>query len=202
MGLNDATRPLRVLLVTDTDKPIGELRDTLARLHYEMLDEVATPARLPAVVEKERPDVVIIDTESPSRDTLEQLAVMHARAPRPVLMFSPDSDQQLIRAAVGAGVSAYLVEGLSAERLAPIIEVALARFSHDEALRRRLAEVENELADRKLIDRAKRLLMETRRLSEHDAYATLRRSAMDQGIKIVEAARQLLVASRNPDGEA
>ncbi len=125
MDAHDAPRPLRVLLVTDTDKPIGALRDALARLHYEMLDEVATPARLPAVVEKERPDVVIIDTESPSRDTLEQLAVMHARAPRPVLMFSPDADQQLIRAAVGAGVSAYLVEGLSPERLAPIIEVAL-----------------------------------------------------------------------------
>lgn len=202
MDAHDAPRPLRVLLVTDTDKPIGALRDALARLHYEMLDEVATPARLPAVVEKERPDVVIIDTESPSRDTLEQLAVMHARAPRPVLMFSPDADQQLIRAAVGAGVSAYLVESLSPERLAPIIEVALARFSHDEALRRRLAEVENELADRKLIDRAKRLLMETRRLGEQDAYATLRRRAMDQGIRIVEAARQILLAARISDGEA
>lgn len=202
MGLTEPARPLRVLLVTDTDKPIGELRDTLARLRYEMLDEVATPARLPAVVEKERPDVVIIDTESPSRDTLEQLAVMHARAPRPVLMFSPDADQQLIRAAVGAGVSAYLVEGLSAERLAPILEVALARFSHDEALRQRLAEVESELADRKLIDRAKRLLMDARRLSEQDAYAALRRRAMNQGIRIVEAARQILAASRIPDGEA
>lgn len=100
-----------MLLVTDTDKPIGELRDTLARLGYEMLDEVATPARLPAAVEEQRPDVVIIDTESPSRDTLEQLAVMNATAPRPVLMFSHDADQQLIRAAVGAGVSAYLIEG-------------------------------------------------------------------------------------------
>ncbi|CAK0273963.1 response regulator NasT [Burkholderia pseudomallei] len=149
MGTTDQPSKLRVLLVTDTDKPIGELRDTLARLGYEMLDEVATPARLPAAVEEQRPDVVIIDTESPSRDTLEQLAVMNATAPRPVLMFSHDADQQLIRAAVGAGVSAYLIEGLSAERLAPILEVALARFSHDEQLRQRLAEVESELAERK-----------------------------------------------------
>ncbi|AOJ78286.1 ANTAR domain-containing response regulator [Burkholderia ubonensis] len=185
---------LRVLLVTDTQKPIGDLRDALARLGYEMLNEVATPARLPAAVEAQRPDVVIIDTESPSRDTLEQLAVMNATAPRPVLMFSHDADQTLIRAAVGAGVSAYLVEGLSAERLAPILEVALARFSHDEALRQRLADVERELADRKLIDRAKRLLMDRRRLSEHDAYAMLRKRAMDQGIRIVDAARQLLDA--------
>ncbi|OXH83937.1 response regulator, partial [Burkholderia multivorans] len=102
---------LRVLLVTDTDKPIGELRTALAQRGYDMLADVATPARLPAAVEEQRPDVVIIDTDSPSRDTLEQLAVMHATAPRPVVMFSHDADQALIRAAVGAGVSAYLVEG-------------------------------------------------------------------------------------------
>ena len=183
---------LRVLLVTDTQKPIGDLRDALARLGYEMLNEVATPARLPAAIEAQRPDVVIIDTESPSRDTLEQLAVMNATAPRPVLMFSHDADQTLIRAAVGAGVSAYLVEGLSAER------VALARFSHDDALRRRLADVERELEDRKLIDRAKRLLMDRRKLSEHDAYALLRKRAMDQGIRIVDAARQVLASALQP----
>jgi response regulator NasT len=189
---------LRVLLVTDTDKPIGDLSDAIARLGYEMLNEVATPARLPAAIEEQRPDVVIIDTDSPSRDTLEQLAVMNATAPRPVLMFSHDADQTLIRAAVGAGVSAYLVEGLSAERLAPILEVALARFSHDEALRRRLADVERELAERKLIDRAKRLLMDRRQLSEHDAYAMLRKRAMDQGIRIVDAARQVLATQTQP----
>ncbi len=198
MSKPDPHSRLRVLLVTDTDKPIGDLRDALARLGYDMLNEVATPARLPAVVEQQRPDVVIIDTESPSRDTLEQLAVMNATAPRPVLMFSHDADQALIRAAVGAGVSAYLVEGLSAERLAPILEVALARFSHDELLRQRLADVERELADRKLIDRAKRVLMDRRKLSEHDAYAALRKRAMDQGIRIVDAARQVLATSTQP----
>ena len=183
---------LRVLLVTDTDKPIGDLRQALARLGYEMLAEVATPAALPKVVEEQRPDVVIIDTESPSRDTLEQLAVMNETAPRPVLMFSNDADQKLIHAAVSAGVSAYLVEGLEAARLAPILEVALARFAREEQLRKRLAEAENELADRKLIDRAKRLLMERRKLSEPEAYAMLRKRAMDQGMKLAEVARQLV----------
>ncbi len=94
---------LRVLLVTDTDKPIGDLREALARLGYEMLAEAATPQALPEVVESERPDVIIIDTESPSRDTLEQLAVMNETAPRPVLMFSNDANQQLIRDAVERG---------------------------------------------------------------------------------------------------
>ncbi|MFK4443702.1 response regulator NasT [Caballeronia udeis] len=183
---------LRVLLVTDTDKPIGDLRQALARLGYEMLAEVATPAALPKVVEEQRPDVVIIDTESPSRDTLEQLAVMNETAPRPVLMFSNDADQKLIHAAVSAGVSAYLVEGLEAARLAPILEVALARFAREEQLRKRLAEAENELADRKLIDRAKRLLMDRRKLSEPEAYAMLRKRAMDQGMKLAEVARQLV----------
>ena len=183
---------LRVLLVTDTDKPIGDLRQALARLGYDMLAEVATPAALPKVVEEQRPDVVIIDTESPSRDTLEQLAVMNETAPRPVLMFSNDGDQQLILAAVGAGVSAYLVEGLEAARLAPILEVALARFARDEQLRKRLADAENELADRKLIDRAKRLLMDRRKMSEPEAYAMLRKRAMDEGMKLAEVARQLV----------
>jgi response regulator NasT len=183
---------LRVLLVSDTDKPIGDLREALARLGYEMLPEAATPQALAKAVESERPDVVIIDTESPSRDTLEQLAVMNETAPRPVLMFCGDANQQLIRAAVGAGVTAYLIEGLAAERLAPILEVALARFAHEEKLRRRLAQVESELAERKTIDRAKRLLMERRKLSEQDAYALLRKRAMDQGIKVAEVARQLV----------
>ncbi|WP_175941369.1 MULTISPECIES: ANTAR domain-containing protein [unclassified Caballeronia] len=183
---------LRVLLVTDTDKPIGDLRDQLARMGYEMLAEVAAPAKLHAAVESQKPDVVIIDTDSPSRDTLEQLAVMNQAAPRPVLMFSNDADQQFIRAAVGAGVTAYSVEGLAPERLAPIIEVALARFAHEARLRLRLEQVENELAQRKLIDRAKRLLMERRGMSENDAYATLRKRAMDQGVKVAEIARQLL----------
>jgi len=143
-------------------------------------------------VEEQRPDVVIIDTESPSRDTLEQLAVMNETAPRPVLMFSNDGDQQLIHAAVGAGVSAYLVEGLEAARLAPILEVALARFARDEQLRKRLADAENELADRKLIDRAKRLLMDRRKMTEPEAYAMLRKRAMDEGMKLAEVARQLV----------
>lgn len=186
---------LRILLVTDTDKPIGEMREALARLGYEMLAEAATPQALPKVVERERPDVIIIDTESPSRDTLEHLAVMNEAAPRPVLMFSHDANQQLIREAVDAGVTAYLAEGLAPERLAPILEVALARFAHEEKLRQRLAKVEGELAERKTIDRAKRLLMERGQMSEHDAYATLRKRAMDAGVRLAEIARRLVDAA-------
>ncbi|MEM5403591.1 ANTAR domain-containing response regulator [Paraburkholderia sp. EG287A] len=193
---------LRVLLVTDTDKPIGDLRDALARLGYDMLAEPATPQALHRVVERERPDVIIIDTESPSRDTLEQLAVMNATAPRPVLMFSHDANQQLIRSAVNAGVTAYLVEGLASERLAPILEVALARFAQEAQLRERLTQAENELAERKLIDRAKRILMEQQKLTEPAAYAALRKRAMNQSVKLAEVARQIVAlaqAQERPD---
>ncbi|MFP3249519.1 MAG: ANTAR domain-containing protein, partial [Paraburkholderia sp.] len=144
------------------------------------------------------PDVIIIDTESPSRDTLEQLAVMNATAPRPVLMFSNDANQQLIRDAVGAGVTAYLVEGLATEKLAPILEVALARFAQETQLRERLAQVENELAERKLIDRAKRLIMDQEKLAEPAAYASLRKRAMNQGVKLIEVARQIVMAADSP----
>ena len=186
---------LRILLVTDTEKPIGELREALARLGYEMLPEAAAPHALPKVVERERPDVVIIDTESPSRDTLEHLAVMNETAPRPVLMFSHDANQQLIRSAVDAGVTAYMAEGLTPDKLAPILEVALARFAHEEKLRQRLAKAETEREDRKTIDRAKRLLMERGKLSEHDAYATLRKRAMDAGVRLAEIARRVVDAA-------
>jgi response regulator NasT len=186
---------LRVLLVTDTDKPIGDLRDALARLGCEMLPGTATPQALHRAVQDERPDIIIIDTESPSRDTLEQLAVMHATAPRPVLMFSHDANQQLIREAVNAGVTAYLVEGLATERLAPILEVALARFAQESQLRERLAQAENELAERKLIDRAKRLLMDQQKLTEPAAYASLRKRAMNQGVKLVEVAREVIASA-------
>ncbi|HTH73848.1 ANTAR domain-containing response regulator [Trinickia sp.] len=186
---------LRILLVTDTDKPIGELREALARLGYDMLPEAAAPHALTKVVERERPDVVIIDTESPSRDTLEHLAVMNETAPRPVVMFSHDANQQLIRSAVDAGVTAYMAEGLAPDKLAPILEVALARFAHEEKLRQRLAKAETELDERKTIDKAKRLLMERGKLSEHDAYATLRKRAMDAGVRLADIARRVLDAA-------
>ncbi|MGC3964977.1 MAG: ANTAR domain-containing protein [Rhodocyclaceae bacterium] len=192
MSPQPCTTMLRILLVTDTDKPIGELRDALSQQGYEVLTDAASSVALLAAVERQRPDVVIIDTESPSRDTLEQLAVMNGAAPRPVVMFSHDADQQLIRAAVGAGVTTYMVDGLEPQKLSPIVEVALARFAEESRLRQRLADVEQKLADRKLIDRAKGILMDKRGLSEAEAFETLRSQAMRQGVKLADVARQLI----------
>jgi len=197
-GNMEATPPLtlpamlRVLLVNDTEKPIGELRQALLAIGYRVLDDVAAAGALLKAVETQQPDVVIIDVDSPSRDTLEQLAVIHRQAPRPVVMFSADGDNQLIRSVVGAGVTAYVVDGLSSARLAPIIEVALARFEQQTQLRRKLDDVQQQLVDRKLIDRAKGMLMDKRGMSEAEAYAALRQQAMKQGVKLVDVARQII----------
>ena len=183
---------LRVLLINDTDKPIAELCQALIEHGYEVLPVVASSRTLSEAVKLQKPDIVIVDTESPSRDTLEQLALMHSAAPRPVVMFSHDADQHLISAAVGAGVTTYVVDGLAPERVAPILTVALARFAEESRLRQRLAVVENELADRKLIDRAKGVLMDKRKMTETQAYETLRTQSMKQGLKIEEIARQII----------
>ncbi len=183
---------LRVLLVNDTEKPIGELRAALQAAGYEVLEEIAAADALLKAVESQQPDAVIIDVDSPSRDTLEQLAVMHRHAPRPVVMFSADGDDRLIRDVVAAGVTAYVVDGLTPTRLAPILQVALARFEQQAHVRRQLGEVQQQLADRKLIDRAKGLLVEKRGMSEADAYANMRQLAMRQNLKLVDIARQII----------
>lgn len=182
----------RILLINDTDKPIGELRSALLEAGHEVLGEVANIAALLKAVETHQPDVVIVDVDSPSRDALEQLALINRHAPRPVVMFSADGDEQLIRAAVGAGVTAYIVDGLSPARLRPIIQVALARFEQQAHLRRQLDEVQQQLQDRKLIEQAKGVLMEKRGLSERDAYAALRQQAMKQNLKLADVARRVL----------
>jgi len=183
---------MRVLLINDTDKPIGQLRQAPQAAGYEVLEEAASTAALLHAVLEQQPDVVVIDVDSPSRDTLEQLAMLHARAPRPVVMFSGDGDDQLIRAAVGAGVTAYVVDGLSPARLAPVVQVALARFEQEAGMRRSLEQVRQALEERKLIDRAKGLLMLKRGMSEAEAYAALRQQAMRQGLKLGEVARRIV----------
>ena len=185
---------LRVLLVNDTEKPIADLQDALRDAGYEVLPHVSASGLLRAV-EAAAPDVVILDVDSPSRDTLEQLAMLDRHAPRPVVMFSADGDEGLIRDVLGAGVAAYVVDGLAPGRLAPILRVAMARFEQQAHVRLRLGELEQKLGDRKDIDRAKGLLMERRGMSEAQAYAALRQQAMKHGLKLADVARRILSMS-------
>jgi two-component system, response regulator / RNA-binding antiterminator len=150
-------------------------------------------------LEQLRPDLIIVDAESDARDALEHVVMATRDARRPIVMFTNDNDTSNARAAVAAGVSAYIVAGLSSERIRPILDVAFARFQHDQALRQELADTRdklNELSaavqDRKVIDRAKKLLMERQNLPEEVAYAKLRKTAMDKNLKLVEVAQRML----------
>ncbi len=183
---------LRVLLVNDTDKPIAELRDALLAVGYDVLPQATGAGGLLKAVQQQQPDVVILDVDSPSRDMLEQLAMLHRQAPKPVVMFASDGDDRLIRDALGAGVAAYIVDGLAPSRLAPILRVAMARFEQQSNVRQKLDDLEQQLRDRKDIDRAKGLLMDKRAMSEAEAYAALRQQAMRQGLRLADVARRII----------
>ncbi|WP_119966056.1 ANTAR domain-containing response regulator [Simplicispira lacusdiani] len=139
-----------------------------------------------------QPDLIIVDTESEARDALEHVVLATRDARRPIVMFTNDDDTTHVKDAVAAGVCAYIVAGLAPQRIRPILDVAMARFAHEQALRAELADARTELQDRKTIDRAKGLLMQRQGLSEQAAYEKLRKTAMDKGLKLGEVARRML----------
>lgn len=139
-----------------------------------------------------QPDMIIIDAESEARDCLEHVVKATRDARRPIVLFTNDSDTTHVKDAVAAGVSAYIVADLSPERIRPILEVAMARFEHEQGLRQELAHAKTELQDRKIIDKAKGLLMERQGLSEKAAYEKLRKAAMDKGLRLGEVAQRML----------
>ena len=146
-----------------------------------------------------RPDLIIVDAESDARDALEHVVMATRDARRPIVMFTNDHDSGNARAAVAAGVTAYIVAGLQPDRIRPILDVAMARFQQEQALRQELADARNEInqlsasaQERRVIDRAKALLIERQKLSENYAYARLRKAAMDKNLKIVEVAQRML----------
>ena len=141
------------------------------------------------------PDVVLMDLGSPSRDTLEEMLTVSRALARPIAMFVDQSDEAMIGAAIDAGVSAYVVDGLRKERVKPVLELAVRRFNAFAKIQSELEEARSALSDRKIIDRAKSILMNQRSLSEQDAYALLRTAAINQGKKIVEVAQALITAS-------
>jgi two-component system, response regulator / RNA-binding antiterminator len=138
------------------------------------------------------PDMVIVDAESQARDTLEHVVMATRDARRPIVLFTNDDDTSQVGAAIAAGVSAYVVAGLAPERIRPVLDVALARFTHEENLRRELADARTQLSERKVIDKAKGILMTRHSLSEELAYARLRKTAMDRGMKLADVAQRIV----------
>lgn len=140
------------------------------------------------------PDVILIDLENPNRDTVEQMFRVSRQVKRPIAMFVDESDQETTVAAIRAGVSAYIIDGLRRERIKPIVEVAISRFQAYRELEQRAVDAETELAHRKIVERAKAMLMKKRNLSEQDAHEAIRRMARDKGKRMVEVAESLLTA--------
>jgi response regulator NasT len=160
--------------------------------HVAVLHDVNEVGR---TIEAVVPDVIVIDLENPKRDTLEHFFSLSRAVKRPIAMFVDRSDGASIEKAVEAGVSAYIVDGLRKERVKPILDMAISRFNAFSRLTRELEQARSELEDRKLIDQAKGILMKTRDLSEADAYALLRSTAMNKNRKIVDIAQSLVTAA-------
>jgi two-component system, response regulator / RNA-binding antiterminator len=160
--------------------------------NFTIVHDVTGIARRIADIE---PDVIVISLESPNRDMLENMFQLSRAVKRPIAMFVDRSDRAAIEAAVEAGVSAYVVDGLKQERVKPILDMAISRFNAFSRMQRELEEARSELENRKLVDRAKGILMTTRGLSEADAYALLRKTAMNQHRKISEIAESLITAA-------
>ncbi|MEY4736587.1 MAG: hypothetical protein RL302_906 [Pseudomonadota bacterium] len=207
------SEPLRIVVIS-ADLVVTDPQDTHATLQAERSRSLRIGllengfnlvASLPADVflterlAQLQPDLIIVDAESEARDALEHVVMATRDERRPIVMFTNDPNSDNARAAVAAGVSAYIVAGLHAERIRPILDVALARFEQEQALRQELeatrnelVELSTELKDRKTIDRAKTLLMERQKLTENDAYARLRKAAMDKNLKLVDVAQRML----------
>jgi response regulator NasT len=186
---------MRILVFDESRARAALLREGLERAGHEVVASLASASELLRSVDRLRPDVIVIDTDSPSRDVLEGLVVMSEQSPRPIVMFTSDDRGEAIRDAVRAGVSAYVVDGLDAERIKSIVEVACARFDEFQRLRNELAEANLKLSERKLVERAKGILMKSRGLGEDEAYRALRRLAMDRKQRLAEVAQQLIDAA-------
>ena len=184
-----------MLVADDSQKDVSLLNDGLKQAGYDVVEVSTSASALLDRVALLQPDVIIIDSDSPTRDTLEQLSFVNARQPRPIVLFTEDRDNKTIQAALQAGVSAYIVAGMQPDRLQPILDVAVARFAQERALRAELRDTQEKLAERKLIERAKGLVMKQKNVDEEEAYRLMRTLAMDRNRKLLEVAQQIIDVS-------
>lgn len=186
---------MRIVIVDDSGLRASVLEEGLRDAGYDDLHVVPPRGAFVAQIERMAPDVVLMDLGSPSRDTLEEMLLVSRALAKPIAMFVDQSDEAMIGAAIDAGISAYVVDGLRKERVKPVLELAVRRFNAFARMQAELDEARTALADRKTIDKAKTILMSKRGMSEPDAYALLRSTAMNQGRRIVEVAEALITAN-------
>lgn len=179
---------ISIMLVDDSPERAAMVEAALGCQGFNVVAVLPTASGLLFQMEQHKPQVVMIDLESPDRDILESLAVLNQQQPTPVVMFSRELDPAFIQQAIAAGVSAYLAEGVDPDRVKTVIDIAIAQFEHFQTLRRNFEETLRELENRKLVDRAKRLLMAHQKIDEDQAYAQMRKLAMNSNQKITAVA--------------
>lgn len=183
---------LSVLVIDEDRGRAALLEQALRDQGYAVLARLDNTDHLAQRVDELKSDMIIIDLESPDRDVLENMALLNESSPRPVVMFAEQGDQTTIEKAIRSGVSAYVVDGLEHHRIKAILDVAAARFREFQALRAELQQARTELADRKLIEKAKGLVMKHNRCSEEQAFKAMRKMAMDQQKPLNDIARNII----------
>ncbi len=195
MSRSKITTDLTILVIDENairGSIIEEGLNEAGHLNVRVIHEMQGVARL---IETMDPDVIIIDIENPNRDMMEHMFQLTRMISRPIAMFVDRSDTAAIEAAVDAGVSAYVVDGLKKERIKPILDMAVSRFNAFSRLQRELAEARSALEERKVIERAKGILMRMRGMSEEQAYALLRQTAMNEKKKLADIAQSVVTAA-------
>lgn len=186
---------LKVMIVDNDLVRTKPLKQSLLDTGYDVIAHLKDTVNLDEACNRLQPDIVIIDTDSPSRDTLENICVMTMNDPRPIMMFTHDGDKEQIKLATQAGVCAYVVGSIPNERLQPVIDAAIARFEEFKNLRVALNEANTKLSERKLVERAKGLIMKQRKIDEDEAYNLLRSMAMQKHMRIGALSKQIIAAA-------
>ncbi|GGF62160.1 two-component system response regulator [Terasakiella brassicae] len=186
---------LKILVIDENETRAAILLEGLCASGLTCVEWLKDTRGLSERIFRLDPDVILIDLEDPNRDVLEQMFQVSREVRRPIAMFVDSSDSQSISQAVDAGVSAYIVDGLKSERVRSIVEMTVSRFNAFSKLHKELAEAKNALQDRKVLERAKGILMTQRGIGEGEAYALLRKTAMNKGQKISDIASSIVTAS-------
>ncbi len=188
-------RDLTILVIDENAIRASIIEEGLREAGYQRVTVIHEVNGVARTIETLQPDVIFIDLENPNRDMMEHLFQLTRTVGRPIAMFVDRSDTASIEAAVEAGVSAYVVDGLKKERVKPILDMAVSRFNAFSRLQRELADAKSALEERKIIERAKGILMKMRGLSEEEAFALLRQTAMNEKKKISEIAQSVVTAA-------
>jgi response regulator NasT len=188
-------RDLTILVIDENAIRASIIEEGLREAGHRKVTVIHEVQGVARIIETLKPDVIVIDIENPNRDMMEHLFQLTRTVGRPIAMFVDRSDTASIEAAVEAGVSAYVVDGLKKERVKPILDMAVSRFNAFSRLQRELADAKSALEERKLVERAKGILMKMRGLSEEEAFALLRQTAMNEKKKISEIAQSIVTAA-------